>query len=300
MKIFLIVVALLQSQWLRSANARRPTIISTRPTVPSSSCNTFFDGTFCAFAKTVKGPEQCNALASFSEQACPSQDVVCHKSFDLTTYCTENYGCTRACMRYLDNCCETQCCQESCLDDTLLCALLDVATCAEARMEICPCHGKSTENRTALDYCTHLVGGGRNGGTGNSGVRGNSNNDNSGGCIDQCVNFVSTCCNIQTGDVRLAEAVNVTGLDGDIYITGPLEVFSEGSFARICSSSLFDTPSAQVACRQLGYFAEGKYQYARKETKGGNCRPRNIKSHDSSKSRVQAPAIVHPMRTRRN
>lgn len=124
---------------------------------PSSTCDTdsFFASTFCGLAKTVTSPSNCTRLESFSEIVCPSQNNVCHHSFNLTTHCTDNYGCPQECERYLETCCEVKCCEDSCLDKQVLCTLMEMATCKDARLEACPC---DSDTRTATEYCTELVG----------------------------------------------------------------------------------------------------------------------------------------------
>ena len=47
--------------------------------------------------------------------------------------------------------------------------------------------------------------------------------------------------------IRLVDRVDVNG-----YVTGTLQVFCDGAWGAVCSSS-FDGRDAQVACRQLGF-----------------------------------------------
>lgn len=202
----------------------------------TSTCDSdgFFDSTFCGLAKTVKSPANCARLAKFSDIACPTQKAVCNRSFNFTKHCADNHGgCPQDCERYLDTCCEVECCQDSCLDPQILCSVMELATCQDAKMEACPC---KSDNRTATEYCTALVGDAR--------------------CTDTCLAFYADCCNVLPGHVRITHAYTYPSADGD-RITGRLEIHTDGKWGAICDDNFGDL-DARVACRQLGYYDKSK------------------------------------------
>lgn len=200
---------------------------------PTPACRPFFASTFCALAGTITSPAQCAALDDFSQQACPSQNTVCDSNFDLQSYCATQYKdtCTADCMRYLDACCAITCCRTSCLASAVLCQVLATATCLQARPEICPC---DSETRSEEEYCTALVG------------------NQNGGCVEECLAFLTSCCQLQSGSLQLANAVS-TNID---TISGQLQVFHAGTWGNVCTNG-FDLLDAMVACRQLGYHDKG-------------------------------------------
>lgn len=57
------------------------------------------------------------------------------------------------------------------------------------------------------------------------------------------------CIAGEEGALRLVNRLDVNG-----YATGTLQLFFEGEWGAVCSSS-FDAQDAQVACRQLGFKA---------------------------------------------
>lgn len=57
------------------------------------------------------------------------------------------------------------------------------------------------------------------------------------------------------GDLRL---MNVSVREENNQVTGRLQVFREGAWGRVCVTSFF-TPTAIVACRQLGYHDRGSF-----------------------------------------
>ena len=195
----------------------------------------FYDSSFCALARSASSEEDCDAMPTLTELVCPTQTTVCSKSFNLTEFCDEKFGCPNECEKFMSTCCETSCCETTCLDGGLVCRLLDFGTCAEARGDICPC---GSDDRTDEEYCREIVG--------------------DAGCIDKCMNFLDNCCNLVDGDLRLANPQNGTSFIGDT-IKGRLEMFSNGQWGNICSD-YFDKVDAKVACRQLGYQAKGTYQ----------------------------------------
>ena len=203
-----------------------------------NQADSFFDNAFCGVAKTDTSPSNCTALEPFSRLACPTQDTVCDRSFNLTVYCQDAYeACPAECSRYLRTCCDVQCCQDSCLDASALCTVLHMATCTDGHAEVCPCQ---SDNRTDAAYCTALVG--------------DTNDDT---CYDKCIDFMSDCCRILPGDVRLGgqDKTTYSSSDGD-RITGQLEIYMNRQWSRVCRSG-FDVRDAIVACRQLGYATLG-------------------------------------------
>ena len=213
----------------------------------------FLGPTFCALAGSVTAPHQCHALADFNNLACLSQDLVCQAGFSLATYCAEQYpGCVDECVNYLETCCPIQCCRRSCLPSSVLCPLLEVGTCEQAKPEICPCRatpgGPPPE---AEAYCTQLLG----------------TDDTSSACMDQCVKFLDQCCHVQDGNVRLVDAV-ITPLPQGELISGRLEVYFQEEWGKVCRTG-FDQIDAEVACRQLGYHDQGKFYMAWHGVDGG-------------------------------
>ena len=200
-----------------------------------NGANPFFDATFCGLAKTAISPTNCTKLENFSLVACPSQSDVCNRNFSLTSFCSNSYGCLEDCERYLGLCCDLQCCQDSCLDKAALCTVMELATCANARSEICPC---KSDNRTDTEYCTEMVG--------------------EAGCIDECLAFMSGCCQVKEGDLRLTNPSINPSDDGD-RISGGLEIFMNGEWGLVCEWN-FDPKDASVACRQLGFHDKSKYK----------------------------------------
>lgn len=225
--------------------ARRP---RPRPAPTTPACRPFFASTFCALAATVTSPAQCAELEEFSQQACPSQTIVCDANFvNLEQYCATTYkndACTVDCVRYLDACCETTtCCRTSCLEPTVLCQVLSTATCEQARPEICPC---SSETRSDEEYCTALVG--NNNGDGDE----TENRDNI--CVEECLAFLKSCCHLQNGALRLADDTVTNVAAGTI--AGHLQVYFAGIWGQVCTNG-FDDLDAMVACRELGYHDKG-------------------------------------------
>lgn len=220
-----------------TSKARRTSRPPPTTTTPGETCNPFVAATFCAFAGTVVSAAACSAVADFSEVACPSQSTVCEANFNLTQYCSSTYNgaCTADCTRYLDACCETTCCRTSCLAPNLVCQLIHMGRCEQTRAEICPC---STKTQSDQEYCEALVGGG-----------------DSGGCLEDCLMFLSSCCNLQNGDLRLVDTSTDLSVDGGT-ISGRLEVYYQGQWGKVCRDGL-DEMNAVVACRQLGYHDKG-------------------------------------------
>ena len=209
------------------------------PSISSTnSCRPLRNSTFCALVQAVDTPALCNALASVAETVCPPQTVLCDPSFHLETYCREQYGCTESCARYMNDCCETQCCQPPCAQlGDIICVMLDVFTCPQAKPEICPC---KSDTRTSAEFCEDLVG--------------------SAGCLNACLSFLADCCNVEEGALRIGETSTKASRDGDV-IVGRLEVFLNGKWGRICDTRFTQT-EAEVACRQLGYFHKGEFNHS--------------------------------------
>lgn len=214
-----------------------------------SSCtnDNFYDTTFCGIAKTVTSPSNCTRIETFSEIVCPSQNQVCNRNFNLTRHCTDKFSdCPQECERYLDTCCQTQCCQDSCLDPQILCTIMEVATCGDGKAEICPCTS-ADENRTAAEFCNALVG--------------------EADCQESCLDFVDQCCYVSEGDLRLTQTTTYPTVDGD-RITGRLELYKDGQWGLVCRNS-FDVRDAAVACRQLGYHDKGETSLSAKGCHAG-------------------------------
>ena len=71
----------------------------------------------------------------------------------------------------------------------------------------------------------------------------------------------------EDGELRFAE--NTTSQDEN-RIYGPLQVYMDGAWRSVCAEQ-FDLRDAKVACRQLGFFEQGKN--AVKKIDGSNFSP---------------------------
>ena len=112
-----------------------------------------------------------------------------------------------------------------------------MGTCEQVRDEICPCVSNRDTQQSDQDYCQALM-------VGNA-------------CMEDCLDFMSSCCNLETGDLRLVEATTDLSVDGGT-ISGRLQVYYRGQWGTICDDGFSDA-DAMVACRQLGYHDKGEY-----------------------------------------